>query len=184
MLLGLDCDQFFHDSFHSSVKFGCARQYISDYMMLFEALDFQLLTEYKIMNAEHHLFSFYRGNCKSDKIVSDNHQELLICYIHYGYYLGVTHALLISRTNAVKMCLSVLMDDHKEDEAIAELTKAIAFKTDLQLFHLRAAFHDSMGDNISTVRDCEAALCLDPSHADTIELYHKALERAKEQQQT
>lgn len=72
------------------------------------------------------------------------------------------------------------MDDHKEKEAIAELTKAIAFKPDLQLLHLRAAFHESMNDYISTVRDCEAALCLDPSHADTIELYNKSKERISE----
>lgn len=72
------------------------------------------------------------------------------------------------------------MDDHKEKEAIAELTKAIAFKPDLQLLHLRAAFYESMNDYISTVRDCEAALCLDPSHADTVELYNKAKERISE----
>lgn len=74
------------------------------------------------------------------------------------------------------------MDDHKEAEAIAELTRAIVFKLDLQLLHLRAAFHDSMGDCVSTLRDCEAALCLDPTHADTLELYHKAKDRANEQQ--
>ncbi|XP_059668039.1 ethylene-overproduction protein 1-like isoform X2 [Cornus florida] len=77
---------------------------------------------------------------------------------------------------------AVLMDDHKEDEAIKELTKAIAFKPDLQLLHLRAAFHDSMGNYASTVQDCEAALSLDPNHTDTLELYHKAQERANEQQ--
>ncbi|KAG5550640.1 hypothetical protein RHGRI_015553 [Rhododendron griersonianum] len=77
----------------------------------------------------------------------------------------------------------ILMDDHKEAEAISELSKAISFKPDLQLLHLRAAFHDSMGDRISTRRDCEAALCLDPSHADTIELYHRAREPSDEQQQ-
>lgn len=65
------------------------------------------------------------------------------------------------------------MDDHKESEAIAELTTAIAFKPDVQLLHLRAAFHESIGDYISTTRDCEAALCLDPTHADTLELYKK-----------
>ena len=80
------------------------------------------------------------------------------------------------------VCLPVLMDDHKEAEAIAELTKAITFKPDLQLLHLRAAFHDSMGDNSSTLRDCEAALCLDPNHADTLELYQKTRERANELQ--
>lgn len=74
------------------------------------------------------------------------------------------------------------MDDHKEAEAIAELTRALAFKPDLQLLHLRAAFYDSMGDSISTLRDCEAALCLDPGHGDTIELYNKARERINEQQ--
>lgn len=74
------------------------------------------------------------------------------------------------------------MDDHKEAEAIAELTKAITFKPDLQLLHLRAAFHDSMGDYASTLRDCEAALCLDPNHADTLELYEKAGERTNGQQ--
>lgn len=76
------------------------------------------------------------------------------------------------------------MDDHKEAEAIAELTKAIAFKTDLQLLHLRATFHDSMGENSSTIRDCEAALCLHPSHKDTLELYHKAQEQEIKEQQT
>ncbi|CAL5428767.1 unnamed protein product [Camellia sinensis] len=73
----------------------------------------------------------------------------------------------------------------KEDVvgAITELTNAIAFKPDLQLLYLRAAFHDSMGDCNSTIRDCEAALCLDLSHTDTLELYRKARERADEQQQ-
>ncbi|KAM7463934.1 hypothetical protein LguiA_032055 [Lonicera macranthoides] len=87
------------------------------------------------------------------------------------------------RTYPYRYRAAILMDDHKEVEAIEELTKAIAFKPDLQLLHLRAAFHDSMGDYNSTVRDCEAALCLDPDHSDTLELYHKARERANEQQQ-
>lgn len=81
-----------------------------------------------------------------------------------------------------KLWPPVLMDDHKEAEAIEELSKAIAFKPDLQLLHLRAAFHESMSDFVSTVRDCEAALCLDPNHADTHELYGKAQERVNEQQ--
>lgn len=68
------------------------------------------------------------------------------------------------------------MDDHKEKEAIDELSRAISFKPDLQLLHLRAAFYESMNDNASTIRDCEAALCLDSSHADTLELYSKARE--------
>ncbi|XP_057476777.1 ethylene-overproduction protein 1-like [Actinidia eriantha] len=87
------------------------------------------------------------------------------------------------RTYPYRYRAAVLMDDHKESEAIAELTKAIAFKPDLQLLHLRAAFHDSMGDYFSTRRDCEAALCLDPSHTDTLDLYQRAREQANEQQQ-
>lgn len=87
------------------------------------------------------------------------------------------------RTYPYRYRAAVLMDDHKEAEAISELTKAISFKPDLQLLHLRAAFHDSMGDYTSTRQDCEAALCLDPSHADTIELYHRAREPSNEQQQ-
>lgn len=85
------------------------------------------------------------------------------------------------RTYPYRYRAAVLMDDHREDEAIAELSRAIGFKPDLQLLHLRAAFHDSMGDYISTVRDCEAALCLDPSHAETLELCNKARERINEQ---
>ena len=73
------------------------------------------------------------------------------------------------------------MDGHKENEAITELTKALAFKPDLQLLHLRAAFHESMGDYISAARDCEAALCLDPNNSDTLELYNKVREQVKEQ---
>ncbi|KAL3622750.1 Ethylene-overproduction protein 1 [Castilleja foliolosa] len=86
------------------------------------------------------------------------------------------------RTYPYRYRAAVLMDDHKEAEAITELNKAIAFKLDLQLLHLRAAFHDSMGDYSSTLRDCEAALCLDPNHSDTIELYRKSQKRASEQQ--
>ncbi|KAF3448923.1 hypothetical protein FNV43_RR09641 [Rhamnella rubrinervis] len=81
------------------------------------------------------------------------------------------------RTYPYRYRAAVLMDDHKEKEAIAELTKAIAFKPDLQLLYLRAAFHESMNDYIATIRDCEAALCLDPGHADTVELYNKTKER-------
>ncbi|XP_043723461.1 ethylene-overproduction protein 1-like [Telopea speciosissima] len=87
------------------------------------------------------------------------------------------------RTYPYRYRAAVLMDDHKEAEAIAELTRAIAFKPDLQLLHLRAAFHDSKGDTASTLQDCEAALCLDPSHTDTLELYNKARERVTDQQE-
>ncbi len=72
------------------------------------------------------------------------------------------------------------MDDHKENEAILELTRAIAFKPDLQLLHLRAAFHESMGDYVSTIQDCEGALCFDPNHSETLDLYNKARERVNE----
>lgn len=68
------------------------------------------------------------------------------------------------------------MDDHKESEAIDELSRAISFKPDLQLLHLRAAFYDSMGEGAAAIKDCEAALCIDPGHADTLDLYHKARE--------
>ncbi|KAM2984034.1 hypothetical protein FF2_009891 [Malus domestica] len=85
------------------------------------------------------------------------------------------------RTYPYRYRAAVLMDDHKEGEAIEELTKAITFKLDLQLLHLRAAFHESMSNFVFTVRDCEAALCLDPNHADTQELYSKARERVNEQ---
>lgn len=65
------------------------------------------------------------------------------------------------------------MDDHKEEEALAELTRAIAFKPDLQLLHLRAQFYESMGDASSTLRDLQAALCLDPNHTDLLVLYDR-----------
>ncbi|KAL5709936.1 Ethylene-overproduction protein 1 [Ranunculus cassubicifolius] len=82
------------------------------------------------------------------------------------------------RTYPYRYRAAVLMDDHKEAEAIAELTKAIGFKPDLQLLHLRAAFYDSMGDSTATLRDCQAALCLDPNHTDSDELYKKARDRS------
>ncbi|KAI8557109.1 hypothetical protein RHMOL_Rhmol05G0309400 [Rhododendron molle] len=78
------------------------------------------------------------------------------------------------RKGQAKFVPGILMDDHKEAEAISKLSKAISFKPYLQLLHLCAAFHDSMGDYISTRCDCEVALCLDPSHTDSIELYHRA----------
>ncbi|KAK4771292.1 hypothetical protein SAY87_031824 [Trapa incisa] len=86
------------------------------------------------------------------------------------------------RTYPYRYRAAVLMDDHKEAEAIAELTRAIAFKPDMQLLHLRAAFYDSMGDLASTIRDCEAVLCLEPEHNDTLELRRRSQERVNEQQ--
>nr|BAJ99623.1 predicted protein [Hordeum vulgare subsp. vulgare] len=83
-----------------------------------------------------------------------------------------------TRTYPYRYRAAVLMDENKEEEAIGELTQALAFKPDLQLLHLRAAFLDSMGDSASTLRDCEAALCMDPEHGDTLELYNKASAKA------
>ncbi|KAF8099842.1 hypothetical protein N665_0236s0004 [Sinapis alba] len=40
----------------------------------------------------------------------------------------------------------VLMDSKKEREAVAELSRAISFKADLHLLHLRAAFHEHTED--------------------------------------
>ncbi|KAF4376454.1 ETO1-like protein 1 [Cannabis sativa] len=65
---------------------------------------------------------------------------------------------------------AVLMDSHKEQEAIAELSRAIAFKADVHLLHLRAAFHEHIGDVLGALRDCRAALSVDPSHQEMLEL--------------
>jgi len=67
--------------------------------------------------------------------------------------------------------IAVLMDNHKEQEAIAELSRAIAFKADLHLLHLRAAFHEHKGDVLSALRDCRAALSVDPNHQEMLELH-------------
>ncbi|CAN1820540.1 Ethylene-overproduction protein 1 [Linum perenne] len=85
------------------------------------------------------------------------------------------------RTYPYRYRAAVLMDDHKEGEAIAELTKAITFKPELGLLCNRAAFYESTGDITSTLRDCEAALCFDPCHGDTMEVYIRAKERRKQQ---
>ncbi|OMP04919.1 BTB/POZ-like protein [Corchorus olitorius] len=72
---------------------------------------------------------------------------------------------------------AVLMDSYKEKEAIAELSKAIAFKADLHLLHLRAAFHEHAGDVLGALRDCRAALSVDPNHqemGEMLELHHLA----------
>ena len=66
------------------------------------------------------------------------------------------------------------MDEQKETEAVEELTKAINFKLDMQMLRLRAAFYESMGDISSALQDCEAALCLDPNHAETLDMYQRA----------
>ncbi|KAL2556782.1 ETO1-like protein 1 [Forsythia ovata] len=68
---------------------------------------------------------------------------------------------------------AVLMDNRKEDEAIAELSRAIAFKADLHLLHLRAAFHEHVGDVTGALRDCRAALSFDPDHQEMLELHSR-----------
>ncbi|KAF9686924.1 hypothetical protein SADUNF_Sadunf02G0040800 [Salix dunnii] len=65
---------------------------------------------------------------------------------------------------------AVLMDSHKEKEAIAELSRAIVFKADLHLLHLRAAFHEHTGDVLAALRDCRAALSVDPNQREMLEL--------------
>lgn len=66
------------------------------------------------------------------------------------------------------------MDEQKETEAVEEITKAINFKLDMKILHLRAAFYESMGDISSSLQDCQAALCLDPNHTETLDLYQRA----------
>lgn len=68
---------------------------------------------------------------------------------------------------------AVLMDNHKEKEAIAELSRAIAFKPDLHLLHLRAAFHEHIGDVLGALRDCRAALSVDPTHQEMLKLHSR-----------
>ncbi|KAI4349470.1 hypothetical protein L6164_010055 [Bauhinia variegata] len=68
---------------------------------------------------------------------------------------------------------AVLMDNHKEPEAIAELSRAIAFKADLHLLHLRAAFREHSGDVSGALRDCRAALSMDPHHRGMLELHSR-----------
>ncbi|XAR61162.1 hypothetical protein NMG60_11034789 [Bertholletia excelsa] len=68
---------------------------------------------------------------------------------------------------------AVLMDNHKEKEAIAELSRAIAFRADLHLLHLRAAFHEHIGDVLGALRDCRAALSVDPNHQEMLELHSR-----------
>lgn len=68
---------------------------------------------------------------------------------------------------------TVLMDSHKENEAIAELSRAIAFKADLHLLHLRAAFHEHTGDVLGALRDCRAALSVDPNDQEMLELHSR-----------
>ncbi|KAL3358754.1 hypothetical protein AABB24_015717 [Solanum stoloniferum] len=77
------------------------------------------------------------------------------------------------RTYPYRYRAAVLMDDQRETEAVEELTRAISFKPDLQMLNLRAAFHESMTDFSRALQDSEAALCLDPNHKDTLDLYSR-----------
>ncbi|KAM0050060.1 putative tetratricopeptide-like helical domain superfamily [Helianthus debilis subsp. tardiflorus] len=74
--------------------------------------------------------------------------------------------------------VAVLIDEQKETKAVEELTEAIAFKPELQMLHLRAAFYESMSDYDLVLRDCEATLCLDPNHKETLELYNRTLKES------
>ena len=65
------------------------------------------------------------------------------------------------------------MDSHKEEEAIAELSRAISFKADVHLLHLRAAFHEHVGNVLGALRDCRAALSVDPNHQEMLELHSR-----------
>ncbi|GLT71496.1 hypothetical protein SLA2020_435100 [Shorea laevis] len=86
------------------------------------------------------------------------------------------------RTYPYRYRAAVLMDDQKDTEAVEELTKAIAFKLDLQMLHLRAAFYESMGNLTSALQDCQAALCFDPDHKETLDLYYRARDLAVNRQ--
>ncbi|XP_047339985.1 ethylene-overproduction protein 1-like [Impatiens glandulifera] len=77
------------------------------------------------------------------------------------------------RTYPYRYRATVLMDEQREMEVVEELTKAIAFKLDMQMLYLRAAFYESMGELSLLIRDCEAALCLDPTHKDTVDMYNR-----------
>lgn len=72
---------------------------------------------------------------------------------------------------------AVLMDNHQTKEAIAELSRAIAFKADLHLLHLRAAFHEHVGNVMGALRDCRAALSVDPNHQEMLEFHSRVNSR-------
>lgn len=88
--------------------------------------------------------------------ISNIIQQLLFTVVHWFFCVG-----------------AVLMDNHKEKEAIAELSRAIAFKADLHLLHLRAAFYEHIGDVLAALRDCRAALSVDPNHQEMLEFHSR-----------
>ncbi|KAI4302664.1 hypothetical protein MLD38_038385 [Melastoma candidum] len=121
---------------------------------------------------------------KMTKLIEKAHSNALVYKKSYEYCdhdmakndLSMATQLDPLRTYPYIYRAAVLMDDHKEEEAIPEISRAILFNPDLQLLHLRAAIHESIGNPASTLRD------LDPAHVDTLDLYAKTQERAKEQQ--
>ncbi|GAQ82116.1 ethylene overproducer1-like protein [Klebsormidium nitens] len=71
---------------------------------------------------------------------------------------------------------AVMMDTLREREAIQELSRAIAFKVDVSLLHLRAEFHECQADLDAARRDARAALAIDPNHVATQELWKSKLD--------
>lgn len=62
------------------------------------------------------------------------------------------------------------MDEGRHADAIKELSRAIQFIPEFQLLHLRAMVLEHLGQHKAALRDCRAALCLDPRHADSLAL--------------
>ncbi|OAY49766.1 ETO1-like protein 1 isoform X1 [Manihot esculenta] len=77
------------------------------------------------------------------------------------------------RVYPYKYRAAVLMDNQKEKEAIVELSRAIAFKANFHLLHLRAAFYEHIGDVMGALRDCRAALSVDPTHQEMLEFHSR-----------
>ncbi|CAN8253197.1 unnamed protein product [Cochlearia groenlandica] len=88
------------------------------------------------------------------------------------------------RTYPYRYRAAVLMDDQRETEAVEELSKAIAFRPELQTLHLRAAFHEASGNLSLAAQDCEAALCLDPNHTETLHLYSRSKDQTSSDENT
>ncbi|KAL1197218.1 ETO1-like protein 2 [Cardamine amara subsp. amara] len=88
------------------------------------------------------------------------------------------------RTYPYRYRAAVLMDDQRETEAVEELSKAIAFRPELQTLHLRAAFHEATGKLSLASQDCEAALCLDPDHTETLHLYSRSKDQTSSTETT
>jgi hypothetical protein len=103
-----------------------------------------------------------------------------------AYLFGRVCLRILSNISSSSSSSSCSSDGREQGRAgdRGAVARHVAFMSDLQLLHhLRASFFDSMGDNASTLRDCEVALCLDPTHGDTLELYSKASAKAEPQPQ-